>query len=253
MFNPLTPETAYLLGFLATDGCVTKNTIAIEIQNEDHAHILTLANLFTQAGYNPHVRINTKNGRLYTALTVHNKNLAQELINLGLVRRKTFILKFFDWIPDNLLSHYIRGIIDGDGSIFTRRNDLEVSLCSASLDFITGFNQSLSKFGISPKTINIKSKNRLNPLYRLTLYSSQARLFIPLIYTKNDIALKRKYDTFHNFQRLPNKRITWTSTMHTFLWKNRMIMSLDELSKVLGKSKKAICSKLWRLSTEYGV
>ena len=52
-------------------------------------------------------------------LSLNSKKLSQDLLNLGVFPRKTETLDFplKDWIPDDLMSHFIRGLFDGDGCI----------------------------------------------------------------------------------------------------------------------------------------
>jgi len=64
---------------------------------------------------------NYKRNNLYR-LTISSNNLCNNLIRLGCLPRKTFTCKFPDnnIVPDNLMPHFIRGLMDGDGYISKR-------------------------------------------------------------------------------------------------------------------------------------
>jgi hypothetical protein len=55
-------------------------------------------------------------------IRISSKELREDLINLGCMPQKTFLIKFpYKYVPDSLLSHFIRGYFDGDGSVFIRK------------------------------------------------------------------------------------------------------------------------------------
>lgn len=50
-------------------------------------------------------------------VVVSSPPIVEQLVKLGLDNRKTATAEFCDSIPEDCVKHYIRGIIDGDGSI----------------------------------------------------------------------------------------------------------------------------------------
>lgn len=50
-------------------------------------------------------------------LAISNEQIAKDLYKYGIVPRKEFKLTFPNWLDNDLLSHFIRGYLDGDGFI----------------------------------------------------------------------------------------------------------------------------------------
>lgn len=107
---------AYFLGLLITDGCIhqTKGKqpmIAISLQSRDSY----LLNLFlNDIGCNKKV---TSDGRGCDEIQVISRPLTEALKQYGISERKSLHTVFPKNLPNNMYSHLLRGIFDGDGSI----------------------------------------------------------------------------------------------------------------------------------------
>ena len=128
-------------------------------------------------------------------LIANSKNLCRKLMNLGVVPRKSLIVKFPS-IPSNSLRHFLRGAIDGDGSVryFKRKRSpyFEISICSGSLDFCSGFVEAVkTNTGISA---NIRNTN--NNLYVARYACSRGKKLAEYIYSNSTIFLERKYASY---------------------------------------------------------
>ena len=120
-----TEKQAYFLGFLYADGNVhyNKNDNSYRLQLNLHEKDKCILEIFASFLYKkePYLRkINSKN---QFCLDIHSHKLCKQLINCGCVPQKTFILKFPQFIRDDLISHFIRGMMDGDGCIYTGNNN----------------------------------------------------------------------------------------------------------------------------------
>lgn len=123
-FSELSEESAYWLGFIQADGCVqldprkpTTKTLRIEVHSDDADHL----NMFRIAlGASSH---ELKPGRKQTVcLSLTSREICDDLIRLGVKPRKSFTGSFPEGIPKELLSHYLRGVFDGDGCITVRKS-----------------------------------------------------------------------------------------------------------------------------------
>ena len=107
---------AYWLGFLYADSAVSSsnNTIEISLKSSDIKH---LEKLIKDLEYTTDKYIFQDNIRC--RLQIVDKHLKEQLIKLGCPPKKSLILKFptEDQVPSNLLFPFIRGYIDGDGSV----------------------------------------------------------------------------------------------------------------------------------------
>lgn len=113
---------AYLLGFFYADGSITKNYhISLSLTEGD----IEIINLFKKE-ICPEYKItfirsytNKKTGYVskpMASITFKSKHMCETLFNYGIYNRKTYNdLISLDFIPQDMLIHFIRGYWDGDG------------------------------------------------------------------------------------------------------------------------------------------
>jgi len=117
---------AYWLGFLYADGEIRsfeRHMLRLSLSRKDRDHILKFKNIIS-----PESKISNYKARIreteYKAsrLTIVSKQIIQDLEKLGCTQNKTLTLTFPNnsIVPQQLISHFIRGYFDGDGSIVAR-------------------------------------------------------------------------------------------------------------------------------------
>lgn len=117
-------EKAYWLGFLYADGCVHTNDNTISLNSTDLEQI----EKFKQAIGAENHKISVvndarfKNAKTIYYFSIHDKQLHQDLIDLGCVPQKSLSLEKIPNIPRDFTSHFIRGYFDGDGSLHFLNN-----------------------------------------------------------------------------------------------------------------------------------
>lgn len=104
---------AYWLGIMFSDGNVGKNSIQIDMLDKD---CIEKFHAFMKSTHKILVR-NTKEGKIKYGLRISNKKIVSDLKTHGCVERKSLILQWPTSVPEHLYSHFIRGYMDGDGSI----------------------------------------------------------------------------------------------------------------------------------------
>lgn len=148
-FNHLDSFTSYLLGLLATDGYLSPkdNGVGIELTDED-----CIKSISEYTGQDYHSYDKTKytgvldNGQIINTkkqtyrIMFYGQDIYQQVIDRGITPSKSLSISSIK-IYDNEEIYYpyiIRGIIDGDGSIYNRSSDSQLclSICSASKDFL---------------------------------------------------------------------------------------------------------------------
>lgn len=124
-----TSEKSYWLGFLFADGNVyipnynkgksKGGTVEISLKQDDDYHLYNFRSDI-QGDMPIRYRDIKLNNNLYPScrLYIGSIKMANDLISHGCVPNKSLILEFPKTIPDELLSHFIRGYIDGDGCVF---------------------------------------------------------------------------------------------------------------------------------------
>ena len=123
---------AYMLGFIAADGCLHKYTdkansylLSMHLHSKDR-HILESFN--QMIGSNRPMRVinastsTTKDGKVYkngeqSCLLINSVQIAQDLMRLHIHPRKSWTAEWPTDYPPEFMHHYVRGFFDGDGSI----------------------------------------------------------------------------------------------------------------------------------------
>ncbi len=114
---------AYYLGLLYADGCnhASCNKIELGLQEEDGDIVRKLSKLILGFDATIIARPRKKNWQNIIRINLCNKKITSDLDRHGVVKNKTFKITFPYWLDNNLYRHFIRGYLDGDGSIGERR------------------------------------------------------------------------------------------------------------------------------------
>lgn len=197
---------AWLLGFLASDGTVRKNSNEIKIGlaikdkeilekiKEELQLQIEVKDYVTNTGYDACT--------LQWTCEEHKRDLA----DYHIIPAKTFVLKPpVEKLDRKYWIDYIRGYFDGDGSINLIANsngrgngNLRWQVCSATpelLEWIVDF--FYEEYGI-PK-VNLQAQNRpgsQHTLYCIQYSSRATRQIYNVLYTPNSLYLKRKKEHF---------------------------------------------------------
>lgn len=111
-----TPDQAYWLGFLAADGNVRGNTIALRLAIRDLTHVQAFAVVMGRGG-----QTKTSGGPFPSAaFFMTSYRVASDLFKLGVTPVKSLTLRPWHPSPD-LAAHYWRGVFDGDGGFSYQR------------------------------------------------------------------------------------------------------------------------------------
>jgi hypothetical protein len=114
-FRVWTPEMAYVLGLWWTDGYMRlkpHGAHEIEIASNDRDHLVTIAQDICG---NYTLRKVSKVSECYE-VTFCSKEMYRDLETIGGTPRKSRTIGFPD-VPVGLLPHFVRGVVDGDGTL----------------------------------------------------------------------------------------------------------------------------------------
>ncbi len=115
-----TPDKAYWLGFLAADGFIRDNrTLGLRLMASDEPHVKALG---VALGSDTQVR-DEQGGK---EILFNSKHMVESLAKVGITRQKSTTCLPWDG-PADLMPHYWRGAVDGDGHISKSRD--YVSYC----------------------------------------------------------------------------------------------------------------------------
>lgn len=123
-FAEYTPSSCYWAGFILADGNIRSesytNTLHIKLSAIDAGH---LRKFISDIGFTGRVHFNAS--RSYCYVNLSGCELIESLrINFGITPNKSLTATITDKIPVEYLGDFIRGIFDGDGSIYYKKNKI---------------------------------------------------------------------------------------------------------------------------------
>lgn len=219
-----TEEKAYALGLIYADGYINKQETQINLTlSEKDVDILKKLNGLIYINDHPLMyRIPLTTTKPYFTLNISNKKMTKDIVSLGCGNKKSFTLTFpnTNQVPSNLVSHFIRGYFDGDGSISQYKLQKTFNIVGTK-SFIQSIYNIFQKVGIQSHTlihkcgmwyIRITDIRNLNMVYHY-------------LYDNDKIHLNRKKQKFEGILKRSH---------------------IDKLTSVRNVSK---CGKQWRFST----
>lgn len=126
-FKKWTPEMAYVLGMIITDG--TMGSDCVSIAQKEPEILRSVAT--TMDSDIPVVKRSNNGGKSHIhTLTINRKSIVADLTRLGLTPNKSLTVPFPD-VHAEYLPHFIRGVIDGDGWVHERGYTCRITTGSA--------------------------------------------------------------------------------------------------------------------------
>lgn len=194
---------AYLLGYFAADGTVSKtNYISVVATIEDRCAVDLMKEFISPNSnlYYRHVTKGAINRKPQISLHITSSKLKEDLAKYKIINNKTKNGFSMELVPEELQHHYIRGYFDGDGSIYygvsQNRNKVCVNFTNATREifdeFILYFNKRNIDFKFETK-ISVKK----NIYYVIAIYNKKdIKSFSEIIYKDANYFFQRKYDKF---------------------------------------------------------
>lgn len=205
---------AYFLGFIAADGCITRdNCLKINIVETDRT---ILDKLKSEIGCEHKISIvQKKNGKPQVTFGLSNDLLKQDLMSYGILPRKSLTMEnIIPNIPKEYRNSFILGYFDGDGyaSISfvygnNKRNGIvfkekqypcfHIGFCGTK-EFLNGITDE-----IQPKSFRIKLNKSIHTL-ELSVAKKEVIKYFNYLYKNQTFYLKRKYNKFIEYFKTIN-------------------------------------------------
>ena len=189
-FSKLTDESAYVVGFIAADGYLNlkANRIEIGLQASDRGHLTAISKAM---GYTGPIYDKPATNSVRLQIT-SQKLLAEVIAILDVTSNKSLALEKAN-IPDQYMNSFIRGYVDGDGSIKSTVKSLRILGTETFLEWI---DSNISRIlGISRR--EPKRKGHEN-VFEIGYYGSDFLKVCSWMYTGSTIHLERKYQRYVN-------------------------------------------------------
>jgi hypothetical protein len=210
-----TPEKAYWLGFIFADGCITKNrgsyAFQLTLSSKDSSHLIRFLTEVESNHpiYNGVVKDNR--GKCFPNSKIQfysSSHFCERLVELGAVERKSLVLDFpnEDEIPEQYLSHFIRGYFDGDGCLSsTHRGKTNTPSDIIFILTFTGtyqFLSSLKKFLPLSRNIEVIQSSGNGKSFEIRIGGQQQiKRVLEYMYDGATVFLNRKKDKYDDFQK----------------------------------------------------
>ena len=193
LYNLNDPNVYYLAGLIATDGYIPQGQDAVEISLTGDSELSLLTDIeqyleldFPIANYKGSYRLRIVAPGLEEFLF--------KAFNIPALN-KTFAVTVPDDFPnESCAKAYVRGCLDGDGSIKTT-NHLGFSITTASEDFIRGLCNIFHKY--LNESIPYYFEKRADRKYpSINIQKRRARLILDWVYSEPGLRLERKYQLY---------------------------------------------------------
>jgi hypothetical protein len=183
-----TEEKAYSFGFFWADGCINRHkTFTVRLQTIDSDILDFFHNYF---GGSRHLRkFKRVDGRVYyqEEWVIHDINWNKHLKNIG-------FRQHLNNIPTNLFNHFLRGLLDGDGS-YSYLSNKKLGVITLSSNYDDNF-EWITKYLTNKHRIS-KTISKTGKSSTLTFTGGDAILsnFVNEIYQNSTVYLFRKFTT----------------------------------------------------------
>jgi hypothetical protein len=206
-------DLAYVVGLIATDGNLSKDERHMTIVSVDYDLLDTVRNCLDID--NAITINNSMHGSSYR-LQWGSRLFYDWLIRIGLMPAKSLTLGALD-VPDEYFADFVRGCIDGDGSINVYTDDynafknekyvytrLDVTLASASLPFLEWIQSTVERLiGIDGGIFQKKVRQGYAPAYVLKYPKGDALQLLKWLYYSPDVpCLSRKREKAEPFLKI---------------------------------------------------
>lgn len=240
---------AYLIGIFYADATITDYCITMRLSIKDKEHIEKLANLLNKSTFERNVK--NKNGKTYKCSGFHicNKKSVDSLKYIGFIKNKTYQKDdvVFENIPDDMKRHFIRGFMDGDGTIFyshwKNKNHNWNQSDRCSIGFVSYNNEILEsiknfltkKLNLNEKTLksdNFEDIEKNDKYWRLIYNGNKvSKKILDFLYSDSSIYMDRKFQEYlkikvyepkgYHFHKRDNAwRVPYKDDNNIQKWKN---------------------------------
>jgi hypothetical protein len=250
------PKHSYFFGFIQADGTLRKFSrnrgyLEIELKEGDREILKSFKKLFPPLCSSIKTRIrdtNFKKNHKSCVLRIFRKEFRDELLKLGLSPGKKSLNTF---PPKYSFSErdYIRGLIDGDGSVGTTREGFPFISLSVKSEALKNYLcEIIEKIVKEKKRI---SRNKRDNAYNIMLTREKAQKFIKYLYYPGCLTLKRKLKRAQEALKWKRPE-TLKRIFKNFWepWEDKYILShsIEESCDRLMRTERSIEMRLWRLN-----
>lgn len=198
-FSTPTDKNMYWLGFIFADGNVSSKGNYLEIATKDKEHLEKFKSDISSQHKIAEKIVNTNS---YWRIAICDSQIYNDLLNWGVVPKKSFIDINYPKIAREHDLSFLRGFIDGDGSFRIRKQSenhypiIEITVGFHNISFANQLKEILKSYGIEFKLYKGKTSYRL-----MSTRKDETISFINMLYKNSTIHLDRKYKKIKSYCR----------------------------------------------------
>lgn len=187
IFLNLNTESAYLLGYIFTDGHLAlnkkKNQFFLHIYSKYKYQLENVKKIFKSNSKIQHREQTNYSGKVQGEIFwihIENQKVIRSLLELGMTTNKNASIKF-PKIPKHLKSHFLRGCWTGSGCVSLYKNALLSQITIGSIDFIKEIEYYLNLNGLKKRNI-YSNKNSKKNSYVIRYATKDSEKLYKLLY-----------------------------------------------------------------------
>src|SRR5574343_1335892 len=190
-FKQNNKEVAYWAGFLMADGCIVhvserSRVLALVVAKHDTEH---LGKFCDAVGVSRDAIFTNKDESVGVHLS--GMNFDVDLLGWGIIPRKTFNF-VAPKVSDELLPHYLRGWIDGDGQVYANGNGARITI-AGNIPAMEWCINAFRRIGYTGGINIYKRTDTHGILYVGGI--NQVRTLMKLLLVENEFKLERKWSS----------------------------------------------------------
>lgn len=205
-----TPEKAYWLGFLYADGHLKTDATLIKLLlKEDDKEVLEKFSKFIYGfikieSEQKALRSDPNIVKTYLRVCVTSKEMHSDLTNVGCMPQKTFKIRMpLKHVKKELMPHFIRGFLDGDGCICLSSESRPVVDFTSNKMFCEDLKDYLeAELNIKFNKIHLSGAHQMTARLQLTGFNAIKRLLDYIYKDVSDLCMKRKQEKYLEFLNL---------------------------------------------------
>ena len=210
----------YFIGLVASDGYILPDERVIEIcLNQSDRPILEDLKARIAPGSNIHIKPHIKESSTAVRWKIYDQQLVDELCRYMPGTNKSYDMTWPEGIPEEYISHFIRGYIDGDGTWGIARGQQVVQKVKkyyynlslrilGTRSFLEGMSQTIGLLtGRRPVKVHVKSKRESGGICIIHYSGTSADAIADLLYRDSHLYINRKKVVVDYIRSAPKSRL----------------------------------------------
>ncbi len=187
----------YVVGYIATDGSLSKDGRHVSITSKDHEHLEKIKIEFGITSKITRKSRDKEKDKKYSVLQIGGVSNYRFLNSIGMFSRKTWDMGALK-IEGEYFNDFLRGVIDGDGCIYSwkhrgnKHTQWSLRISGAAPKFINWLGETIQDKYLARGKIHIANSKDKSPMHILKFGKLATQRIVRAVYYNNCFCLNRK-------------------------------------------------------------